>query len=38
MTRTDALAELRDNGGTQFAPAVVAAFLTVCLELDAVPA
>jgi diguanylate cyclase (GGDEF)-like protein len=38
MTRTDALAELRDNGGTQFAPAVVAAFLAVCLELDAVPA
>jgi two-component system, cell cycle response regulator len=38
MTRADALAELRDNAGTQFAPAVVAACLAVCLELDAAPA
>ena len=38
MTREDALAELRDNAGTQFAPAVVAACLAVCLELDAAPA
>jgi two-component system cell cycle response regulator len=35
MTRADALAELRDNAGTQFAPAVVAACLAVCLEPDA---
>jgi two-component system cell cycle response regulator len=34
MTRADALAELRNNAGTQFAPAVVAACLAVCLELD----
>jgi two-component system, cell cycle response regulator len=34
MTRADALAELHDNAGTQFAPAVVAACLAVCLELD----
>ncbi|HEX5900948.1 MAG TPA: diguanylate cyclase [Solirubrobacteraceae bacterium] len=38
MTRVDALAELRDNAGTQFAPAVVAACLAVCLELHAAPA
>jgi diguanylate cyclase (GGDEF)-like protein len=38
MTRADALAELRDNTGTQFAPAVVAACLAVCLELDAAAA
>jgi two-component system, cell cycle response regulator len=38
MTRADALAELRDNAGTQFAPAVVAACLAVCLELDAAAA
>ena len=35
MTPADALAELRANAGTQFAPAVVAACLAVCLELDA---
>ena len=38
MTRADALTELRDNAGTQFAPAVVAACLAVCLELHAAPA
>jgi two-component system, cell cycle response regulator len=38
MTRADALAELRHNAGTQFAPAVVAACLEVCHELDAAPA
>jgi HD-GYP domain-containing protein (c-di-GMP phosphodiesterase class II) len=38
ITRADALAELRDNAGTQFAPRVVAACLAVCLELDAAAA
>jgi two-component system, cell cycle response regulator len=36
MTRADALAELRDHAGTQFAPAVVAAFLAICRELEPV--
>jgi HD-GYP domain-containing protein (c-di-GMP phosphodiesterase class II) len=34
MTPARARAELRDNAGTQFAPAVVDAFLAVCRELD----
>jgi HD-GYP domain-containing protein (c-di-GMP phosphodiesterase class II) len=34
MSRAAALAELRDNAGTQFAPAVVDAAVAVCLELD----
>jgi two-component system cell cycle response regulator len=34
MSHAAALAELRDNAGTQFAPAVVDAAVAVCLELD----
>ena len=35
MSHVAALAELRDNAGSQFAPAVVEAALAVCVELDA---
>jgi two-component system cell cycle response regulator len=38
MPHGAALAELRDNAGTQFAPAVVDAALAVCAELDAAAA
>jgi HD-GYP domain-containing protein (c-di-GMP phosphodiesterase class II) len=38
MSHEAALAELRDNAGTQFAPAVVNAALAVCAERDAVAA
>jgi response regulator RpfG family c-di-GMP phosphodiesterase len=38
MSQAAALAELRDNAGTQFAPAVVEAALAVCAELDAAAA
>ena len=38
MSHVAALAELRDNAGSQFAPAVVEAALAVCVELDAAAA